>query len=172
MVHTYRKNQEWLLLTVVIESILCLCKSNLMFVPCFSLFNIFIQIPDSYDKCEPGLNRKIHLQCKNWTLHANDLVCTRGRSLLYNLIRICPTALHGTVHFTVHWYGVQQCMNRPCYAYVRLKQCQNVLAQRAYSASTIPYVRSYNVSHPAEQYLNTLTSRTYALKILNIHSYA
>ena len=40
LVHTCRKNRGWLLLVDVIERILHLCKSNLMFVPYFSLFNI------------------------------------------------------------------------------------------------------------------------------------
>ena len=48
-----------------------------------------------------------------------------------------------------------------------------VSAQRTYCASTIsqhicqPYVCSSNVKHPVKQYLNTLASQTFALKILH-----
>ena len=99
-------NRERLLLTDVIEWILYLCKINLLFVPYFSCSVQFIYIlykeklPDSYDKCEPGLNGKTHLHCKNREKH---LVCTRGESLVYNLIRICPTALHQYLNISIRF---------------------------------------------------------------------
>ena len=46
LVDTCRKNRGWLLLADVIESILYLCKSSLLFVPYFSLFNIHSHTPE------------------------------------------------------------------------------------------------------------------------------
>ena len=51
----------------VIELVIYLCKSNLIFLPYFSLFLIIYirrteKIPDSYDKCEPGFNAEIRVK--------------------------------------------------------------------------------------------------------------
>ena len=76
----------------------------------------------------------------------------RGRCLPYDAIRICLAAFWQCLSISMLYV---RCISfykltLPCVRTLKI-----ILTQRTYSVSTVPYVRSYNVRHPAEQYLNT-----------------